>query len=208
MKLKRFNTDNNHIDYVNYKTTDDINDKINESITTIPEERIESKIEILANISKNWNDELKKEFFNIKSLYKYDVIKLKEIKEKYINIKGVNEKEIKKTPINNKIDESSKDKIVNSISLLDSVAELQMIYGTHDAIKDIRIDENQIYIDLLCNTDIEQSVLEYNGYKIIYNKVCEIPTLEKDDDIGLVESDINYDKLVEQSIFMYKNLFN
>jgi len=82
------------------------------------------------------------------------------------------------------------------------VAELQIKYGDNEAIKEIYIKENKIYIDLLCDTDITQSVVEYNGYNIFYNKICEISEKE-----SFNENNIQ-DKLIEQSIFMYKNLFN
>jgi hypothetical protein len=195
MILKRFNTENNHIDYINYKSNNIINENNNNII-------LESKIELLANISKNWNNELKKEYYNIKSLYKYNIAELKEIREEYIlkNKKNdVNEK--KKTSINKEINMDFKNKNIVDSSLYDSVAELQMKYGENEAIKKIYINENKIYIDLLCDTDITQSVVEYNGHKIVYNKICELSN----------ENDVEYnlqDKLVEQSIFMYKNLFN
>jgi hypothetical protein len=195
MILKRFNTENNHIDYINYKSNNIINENNNNII-------LESKIELLANISKNWNNELKKEYYNIKSLYKYNIAELKEIREEYIlkNKKNdVNEK--KKTSINKEINMDFKNENIVDSSLYDSVAELQMKYGKNEAIKEIYINENKIYIDLLCDTDITQSVVEYNGHKIVYNKICELSN----------ENEVEYnlqDKLVEQSIFMYKNLFN
>jgi molybdopterin-binding protein len=197
MILKRFNTENNHIDYINYKSNNMNNNNENKNII------LESKIELLANISKNWNNELKKEYSNIKSLYKYNVAELKEIKEEYIlkNKKNdVNEK--KKTSINKEVNMDFKTKNIVVSSIYDSVAELQMKYGENDAIKEIYINENKIYIDLLCDTDITQSVVNYNGYEIVYNKICKLSNESNEVEYNL------QDKLVEQSIFMYKNLFN
>jgi len=195
MRLKRFKTEEKHYDYINYKSLN-LNESNDSDII------IESKIELLANISKNWNKKLKDEYYNIKSLYKYDVDELKNIREKYIikkDEKDVKKRE-KKTSINKKNDMDNKDKNIINSTLFDSVAELQMKYGSNEAIKEIYINENKIYIDLLCDTDITQSVIDYNGYEIVYNKICDLPVLNEDIDLQ--------DKLVEQSIFMYKNLFN
>ena len=199
MRLTRFKTQNNHVDYINYKS--EKTDIINENINQIKDnEIIESKIEILANISKNWNDELQKEFYNIKSLYKCDIDELNEIRKTYIiktNKNDVEEKE--RTSINEKNNMDLSNKNVDTSSLYDSVSELQIKYGENEAIKEIYIKENKIYIDLLCDTDITQSVVEYNGHDIIYNKICEISENFNEN---------IQDKLIEQSIFMYKNLFN
>jgi len=94
MKIIRFKTENNHIDYINYKS-EKVN-IINENIEYMNNDIIESKIEILANISKNWNDELQKEYYNIKSLYKYDIVELKEIRKTYIIKTNKNDVEEKK----------------------------------------------------------------------------------------------------------------
>ena len=198
MILNRFNTENNHIDYINYNS-EKVN-MINES--NINDDIIESKIEILANISKNWNDELKKEYYNVKALYKYNINELNEIREKYINININNKNDVneKKTSINKEINMGFENKDIVGSSLYDSISELQIKYGENEAIKEIYFKENKIYIDLLCDTDITQSVLEYNGYDIIYNKICEIKNEENEYNLQ--------DKLIEQSIFMYKNLFN
>ena len=214
MILKRFNTENEHIDYINYKSQNNMinknNNMINENNNMINDNIFETKIEILANISKHWNDELKKEYYNIKTLYKYNIDELKKIRNKYIFNKNKKNdvNETKETSINKKNNMDIKNKNINNISLFDSVAELQMKYGNHKAIKKIYIKNNKIFIDLLCDTDITNSVIEYNGYDIVYNKICEISNENNVDENNDKLYDKLYDKLIEQSIFMYKNLFN
>jgi len=159
MKLKRFEEDNNHLDYKREEKVQSIN---------------ESKFELIANISKNWNDELSETYKSIRNIYKLNREELKSIQEQYI----LSEKVVKE----------------KDAEILDTVAELLMKYGDNEAVENIRIDEGKIVFDLLCDTDIEQSVSEYNGFELYYNKVCQIPVNEK--------KDCYEDKLLEQSIYM------
>jgi len=165
MKLKRFEEDNNHLDYKREEKIQSIN---------------ESKFELIANISKNWNDELSETYKSIRNIYKLNREELKSIQEQYILSEKVSEKPVIKEN--------------NNVEILDTVAELLMKYGDNEAVENIRIDEGKIVFDLLCDTDIEQSVTEYNGFELHYNKVCQIPVNEK--------KDCYEDKLLEQSIYM------
>jgi len=187
MILKRFENNNEHLDYKNKI----INESISEQTDVL-----ETKLDLLANISKNWNDELKENYYSVKSLYKLNLEELKEIRSKYI---------IKETLTDNTtIDSLFESQTEDNTLLLDAVAELTTKYGGHDAVQNIRIDEGKIIFDLLCDTDIEQSVIEYNGFTLTYNKVCEVPINEslttKVDDID----DIDENAILNQSIMMTK----
>jgi len=186
MILKRFKTDNLHLEYETRKTTKIVNESIK------PTEKL-TKLELLAHISKNWNDELGKEFESIRSLYSKTGEELELVNNKYIDIieeEVINDNEI----------------IINEQKLIDTVAELTMKYGDNEAVNEIRIDEGKIIFDILCETDIQQSVTNYNGIELHYNKVCSIPTNEEVETNE--ENDLDEDLLIQQSLFMNENYIN
>jgi len=192
MILKRFETDNNHIDYKKVKIKEK-DTQINESNDII----LETKLDLLANISKNWNDELKNDYYTIRSLYKMTLEELKSIRSKYILNETINDETI------------NEGNEINDTKLFDTVAELIEKYGNHDAVKEIRIDEGKIVFDILCETDIQQSVTEYNGFDLTYNKVCEIPINENNNNIdNKDEEEINEEVLIKQSLIMSKTFLD
>jgi len=195
MRLKRFEEDYIHYNYKREKTpiqnNDSVNNMINEQVNII----IDEKIEILANIYSNWNDNLSEKYKSIKELYSLSPSELKKIKEIYIDEMEIPNKNIENTILKEKLENTK--------------LELIEKYGNNEAIKDINIFENNIKIDLLCDTDIEKSVTEYNGINIIYNKICEIPLNESINNTQINNDDLDYDELItEQSIYMNQYLSN
>jgi len=163
MKLKRFKTDNIHKDYTNKQTQYSI---INESV--VFDKELDNKITKIKYISENWNDEMSAKFTALKSMYYLGEEELSEVISQFIH------------------------KTNKNTELTNTLNELLEKYKNHEAIKDIRIVESDIVIDLLCDTDIEQSCLEYNGVKLIYNKICEIKSVDT----------IIKEKLEEQAILL------
>jgi len=208
MKLKRFKTDNFHLDYMNRE---------NKEKKTTNESKEYSKLELLAHISKNWNDDLNKEFESIRSLYSKTKKELMSINDKYIKITENNdtpkseeskteEKSESQEESTNQKKSESQEESKNEQLIIDTVAELTMKYGNNDAVESIRIDEGKIVFDLLCDTDIEQSVTEYNGIKLHYNKICSIKENSLAESLFSKNEDedeiINEKILISQSLFM------
>jgi len=190
MILKRFETDNIHLDYMNKEIKKE--EIINESSST--------KLELLANISKNWNDDLSENFESIRSLYSKSKEELESINEKFLTIDEISVEE-------NKIDKQL---------LIDTLAELNMKYGDNEAIDTIKIVENNIVFDILCETDIEKSVTEYNGIELVYNKICEIPLnesvqeiVEKLTDNTQIDDLFNdeYEDIINEKILISQSLY-
>ena len=183
MKLKRFSKDNYHYGYI----------KKNENITLNEQSEyniIDTKIELLANISTNWNSQLSEKFTNIKNLYKLPSEQLIKIKEKYI------------TSITKEENIIDKEETVINENITNTLNELKQKYGENDAIESIKIFEDKIVFELLCDTDISQSLTEYNGIELVFNKICEIPINENN---STIEPSIDYENLIiEQSIYMNK----
>jgi len=190
MILKRFKNDNIHYGYIRNNKPYNINESKSEKM---------SKLELLAHISKNWNDELTEKFTNIRSLYSCDDSELENIKNNYLNIDK------------SELDKSELDKSeINEHILIDTLAELTMKYGKNEAIDTIRIDEGKIVFDLLCDTDIEKSVTKYNGIELHYNKICFIPTNEKIEEKieDKIEEDILDESILEQQSIEINSYFN
>ena len=192
MILKRFKTDNLHYDYSpNIKK--DI-EPINETNIETTKSDVEnmSKLELLSYISKNWNENLSNKYDNVRTLFTESIDNL-------LNIKSDLEAETI-TDIKEIVETISIDNLIenNNQKLIDTVAELTMKYGDNDAVETIRIDEGKIIFDLLCDTNIEQSVTTYNGFDLHYNKICSIPTNENMED----KIEIDEISLEQQSIDM------
>lgn len=71
-----------------------------------------------------------------------------------------------------------KDKYnIGGCTICDTIAELKENYLSHEAVENIRVEEdndkNIIVFDCKCETDI-QGVNEYNGFEIRYNLLCSI----------------------------------
>ncbi|MCK9445848.1 hypothetical protein M0Q50_03030 [bacterium] len=73
--------------------------------------------------------------------------------------------------------------------------ELENKYSTNEAIESISIEDDEegkfIQFNIKCETDIEGTSMEYNGYRLKYNHICEINNNDKDDEIIITE---NYKK--------------
>jgi len=66
----------------------------------------------------------------------------------------------------------------DNYSMQKALKELKDQHLSNDAVEDIRIEGDDIIFDVKCETDI-QGVTEYNGFKLKYNKLCEIKNVEK-----------------------------
>jgi hypothetical protein len=174
MKLKRFKKDNNHLEYIVEEKMESLNESSNY------DNIIDNKINKIKYIKENWNDDLSNKFKSIKSMYYLDENLLEDVIVEYILVKEDD----------NNIEQTFK--------------ELKEKYSNHEAIKDMKVENNQIIIDLLCDTDIEQSCTEYNGISIIYNKLCEINQIVENNENDFIE--IDEDTLIQQSIIMNESI--
>lgn len=72
--------------------------------------------------------------------------------------------------------------------------DLENKYSTNEAIESISIEDDEegkfIQFNIKCETDIEGTSMEYNGYRLKYNHICEINS-NKDEEIIITE---NYKK--------------
>jgi len=62
--------------------------------------------------------------------------------------------------------------------LENTLKELKEKHMSNEAVEEIRIEGNDIVFDVKCETDI-QGCNEYNGVNLRYNKLCEIPVIER-----------------------------
>ena len=147
-----------------------------------------TKIEILAKINKMWNNDLTEKYKNINYLLNKNINELENILFECKN-ESKNENNIKNNDIIKK-----------------TVLELIEKYGNNEAIKNIYFKNDEIIIDLLCDTDIEKSVNEYNGFKINYNKICDINKKNNKNDVE--NGNINKDIIELQSHILKKYLNN
>ena len=194
---------------------------------------------LIEDIKKNWTEEQTKRFISPRILFNLTIDELKnvyeemEIPETIVNNPDdISEKPVQKTQQSNI--ELDKEMQANTLDkhALDILEELKSKHLSNDAVMDIRfdLDEDGFYIvfDVVCDTEI-QSVLEYNGFRLKYNKICEIPqegetivddsvvdnslTKEEQEDLSDTSTDVLEEKILnelniqilnEQKKYMFK----
>jgi len=188
MNFNKFNEDNTF--WSNQREIDKRN---------VLQDKIEKeKSTVIENITNNWTQELTDRFISPRVLFNLTLEELKGIyNEISIDEKPVEKQQdiqIQKTKYRQNIDKDA----------LNTLEELKEKHLDNDAVIDIRFDFDDdgfiIVFDVVCDTDI-QSVLEYNGCRLKYNKVCEIPQEETivddapDDDVvvNTIENEVEYD---------------
>ena len=64
--------------------------------------------------------------------------------------------------------------------------ELETKYSTNEAIESVSVEEDDdgkyIQFNIKCETDIEGTTMEYNGYRLKYNHICEIKKVDEDEE--------------------------
>ena len=184
MKLKRFK-----------------NDEINESRSQMfwgdnrPQMSEENqRLEIIENLAQHWNEKLKNDYFVPRSLYKYSLAELKQIEITYIGESVIKESEEPK---------------VDS-KLTEALEELKAQHSSNEAVEEIRIEGDGIVFDVKCETDI-QGTEEYNGIKLSFNKLCEIPQINESYEIDIMSSEEEqriYEESQKQRIQLIREFFN
>jgi hypothetical protein len=166
MKLYRLESDNEKYDYKMLNDNKNIFDEY-------------EKMKIIQNLSHNWNEKLKIDFKVPKSLYNYSLTDLKLLEKKYLSddLEMITEniKTIEHEPLieNDDILNESVQVVENLEKINRCLSELQEKYLSSEAVNNIRIENDEIVFDVLCETEI-QSVDEYDGIKLRFNRMCEL----------------------------------
>lgn len=189
--------------------------KLNEN--QIPEFQ---KVELIENISENWNQKLENEYVTPRALFKFTIPQLLDIQNKflyetveerpimddeiisiYTGEEEGEESETEKEPEDIKEPETFKEveDLPTRTHEEDILDELREKYLDHEAVEDIRLEHNEegayFIFDVKCETQV-QSMNEYAGYKLVFNHLCNI------------EEHINEDIINERWTMMKESLIH
>jgi len=205
MKLKRFNSDdiNESRDYSVSKPQVEIDnpdlypDGWKEMVGMFmqPKNEDEQKFEIIERLAQHWNEKLKTDYLVPKSLYNYSLNELKEIEKFYIG-EPVNE------PVNEEVACDITDK---TCTICETLAELKELHMNNEAVENIYATEDgEIVFDCKCETDI-QGTSEYNGFPLIFNKICEIHVNES---VSFEEDEMTEEQIIEHARMIKESCIN
>lgn len=190
--------------------------KLNEN--QIPEFQ---KVELIENISENWNQRLEDEYVTPRALFKFTIPQLLDIQNKFL-YETVEEKpimddeivsiytgkedeeqesEMEKEPVDIKEPKTFKEveDLPTRTHEEDILDELREKYLDHEAVENIRLEHSEegdyFIFDVKCETQV-QSMNEYAGYKLVFNHLCNI------------EDHVNEDIINERWTMMKESLIN
>ena len=186
MKLKRFESDELNENRMYFTS-----DKKEVSEDT-------QKFEIIERLAQHWNEKLKTDYLVPRSLYNYSLNELKEIEKFYIS------ETIKPKIVEEKVEEPACDITDKTCTICETLAELKELHMNNEAVQDIYAEDGEIVFDCKCETDI-QGTSEYNGFKLRFNKLCEIPLNES---VSFEEDEMSEEEIIEHARMIKESCIN
>ena len=203
MSLKRFDnfTEKNII------KNDEKIDKIKDDFLPPTSEKRKKKVkEIPKKIEENVEDmQAKSDFYlMIEDLLKtYSVKELNEIIKPHID-------GIVNSKIVEKIDQINENAQIKSLSLAQiTLSELKDLHGKNEAVESVELSTDEqgefIQFNCKCETDIQKTTNEYNGIRLKYQLLCDIPNKDIEEEKIIKEHKQQMDNLISDYVKEVKN---